>query len=134
MAPPNANPLDRWAMSAWRRLSDPRLVGVAQAVPRTIGVLRRNSATKGIEGYPVAGPSAGLALQVLVDEILISVMRNPALFPRGDDYERAGREIAQAYEMWRSERWLNDPASFHEAPPAAPQDPTVVRERTFRRQ
>ncbi|HET6915216.1 MAG TPA: alpha/beta hydrolase [Acidimicrobiales bacterium] len=134
MAPPNASPLDRWAMSAWRRLSDPRIVGVAQAVPRTIGVLRRNSATKGFEGYPVSGPSAGLALQVLVDEVLISVMRKPALFPRGDDYDRAGREIGRAYEMWRSEGWLDDPASFHEAPPAGLHDLTVTEERTFRRQ
>ena len=133
MEPPQTRPLDRWAVTAWRRMTDPRIVGVAQAVPKTIGVLRRSSATKGIEGYPLAGPSAGLAMQVLVDEILISVMRNPALFPHGDDYERAGREISEAYEMWRAEGWLDDPYSFHRHP-AAPEEVSVKHERTFRRQ
>lgn len=127
-------PHERWARSAWRRVNDPRIVGVAQAVPRTIGVLRHSSATKGTDGYPLEGPSAGLALQVLVDEILISVMRNPALFPRGDDYERAGREIADAHEMWQANGWLEDPQSFHEAPASGPADVSIAHERTFRRQ
>lgn len=134
MQPQQSPSLDRWAISAWRRLSDPRIVGVAQALPRTIGVLRRSSITKGIDGYPLTGPSAGLAAQVLLDEILISVMRNPALFPSGDDYERAGREILEAYEMWRANGWLDEPESFHRTPSSPAGDISVKRLRTLQRQ
>lgn len=61
-------------------------------------------------------PTVGLAAQVLLDEVLISVMRNPKLFPRGDDYERAGADIRLAYEMWDQMGWLDNPESYHRAP------------------
>ena len=62
-------------------------------------------------------PSFGLAAQVLLDEVLIAAMRNPRLFPHGDDYERAGVEIRQAYEMWAERGWLADPETYHHEPP-----------------
>ncbi|HEX6393015.1 MAG TPA: CocE/NonD family hydrolase [Acidimicrobiales bacterium] len=125
-------PADRWARTAWRGLTDPRLVGMAQAVPRMVGVLRRTG-TRTEDGYPELGPSAGLALQVLLDEVLISLMRNPGLFPKEEDYERAGQDILGAYEMWRENGWLDDPAAYH-VTPQAPQAVSVTQERTFRRQ
>ena len=126
-------PADRWARAAWRGLTDPRVIGVAQALPRTVGVLRRTSETRGEDGYPMVGPSAGLAMQVLLDEVLISLMRNPALFPKDEDYERAGHDVLAAYEMWRANGWLDDPAAFHQTPPA-PASTQLTTERTFRRQ
>ena len=125
-------PADRWARTAWRGLTDPRLVGVVQALPRTVGVLRR-AGTRTEDGYPELGPSAGLALQVLLDEVLISLMRNPALFPTEEEYERAGQDILGAYEMWRENGWLDDPAAYH-ATPQAPEVVSLTKERTFRRQ
>ena len=124
---------DRWARTAWRGLTDPRVIGVAQALPRTIGVLKRTSATRGADGYADGGPSAGLAMQILLDELLISLMRNPALFPKTDDFERAGQDVLAASEMWRSRGWLDDPAAFHRSPPT-PSPVSLTQERTFRRQ
>ena len=126
-------PADRWARTAWRGLTDPRVVGVGQALPRTIGVLKRTSETRGADGYAEVGPSAGLAMQIFLDEILISLMRNPALFPSADDFERAGQDVLAAYEIWRSEGWLEDPATFHQSPPT-PSPFSLTKERTFRRQ
>ncbi|HEX4864644.1 MAG TPA: alpha/beta hydrolase [Acidimicrobiales bacterium] len=106
---------------------------MAQALPRTVGVLKRTGATRGADGYSEVGPSAGLAMQILLDEVLISLMRNPALFPKADDYERAGQDVLAAYEMWRSRGWLENPAAFHRSPPA-PSEVSLTEERTFRRQ
>ena len=126
-------PADRWARTAWRGLTDPRVVGVAQALPRTIGVLKRTTRSRGADGYPEVGASAGLAVQIFLDEVLISLMRNPALFPNADDFERAGQDVLAAYEIWRSKRWLEDPAAFHHSPPT-PSPVSLTNERTFRRQ
>jgi len=57
------------------------------------------------------------AAQVLLDEVLISAMRNPKLFPHGDDYRRAGEDVRLAYLRWREEGWLEDPARYHVDPP-----------------
>ena len=126
-------PADRWAKKAWRGLTDPRLVGVAHALPRTVGVLRRTKETRGGEGYPEVGPSAGLAAQILLDEVLISLMRDPALFPSTEEYQRAGHDVAAAHELWISNGWLDDPAAFHREP-GTPSEVSVTAERTFRRQ
>ncbi|MGI8491418.1 MAG: hypothetical protein ACR2NJ_01490, partial [Acidimicrobiales bacterium] len=121
---------ERLVRGAWRALSDPRLTGVAQALPRTAAVLSRARATQGMDGFATAGISAGLAAQVLLDEVLISVMRNPKLFPHREDYERAAENIRFAHDMWRDRGWLDDPAAFHSSP-AAPASANLARERTL---
>lgn len=107
--------------AARRFFLDPRTVGVAQAAPRAAAFMARNwsrsrmrdgSALRDVEFQP----SVGLAAQVLLDEVLISAMRNPRLFPRGDDYARAGEEIAAAKQLWRERGWLDRPADYHEEP------------------
>jgi len=97
---------------------------VVQAGPRAAAFLARSwsySRGRGRPGHPLseAGvqPSVGLAAQVLLDEVLISAMRNPRLFPRGDDYRRAGEEISAARRMWEERGWLDRPLSYHREPP-----------------
>ncbi|HZT67772.1 MAG TPA: alpha/beta hydrolase [Acidimicrobiales bacterium] len=119
-----------------RFLTDPRTVGVAQAAPRTVAFMARNwsagraePADSEEEGARF-GSSVGLAAQVLLDEVLISAMRNPRLFPHGDDYRRAGDDVRAALAIWRREGWLDDPESFH-AEPTAPADWAVTHHRSF---
>ena len=106
--------------AARRFFTDPRTVGVAQAGPRTAAFMARTWARS---REPVADPHAvparpslGLAVQVLLDELLISTMKNPRLLPRRADYERAGVEVAQAFELYRERGWLDDPESYHRTP------------------
>jgi len=116
------------ARSARRVFTDPRLVGVAQALPRTAAVLRRARPPHGTGGIPGVPVSAGLAAQVLLDEVLISVMRDPRLFPHGDDYERAGDDIRTAYQLWGARGWLDHPERYHSDPPV-PGGIGIARER-----
>jgi dienelactone hydrolase len=68
-------------------------------------------------GAVPARPSLGLAVQVLLDELLISTMKNPRLLPHRADYERAGIEVAQAFELYRERGWLDNPETYHRPPP-----------------
>jgi hypothetical protein len=113
---------------ARRLLLDPRTVGLAQAGPRAAAFLARSwsySRGGGPPGHPLADagvrPSVGLAAQVLLDEVLISAMRNPRLFPRRDDYRRAGDEITAARLFWQERGWLDRPRSYHRVPPVPDQ-------------
>lgn len=116
-----------------RFFSDPRTIGVAQALPRTAAFMsrRRSGAADGGtvngDGRGVGG-SLGLAAQVLLDEVVISAMRNPKLFPKRDDYEQAGREMAEARSMWEREGWLADPEGYH-VDPVVPADASLYSER-----
>jgi hypothetical protein len=106
--------------AARRFFTDPRTVGVAQAGPRTAAFMARTWTRSRVpepEGIP-ARPSLGLALQVLLDEVLISTFKNPRLLPRRADYERAGVEVAEAFDLYRERGWLDDPESYHRTPPA----------------
>jgi hypothetical protein len=76
-----------------------------------------------------ARPSVGLAVQVLLDELLISTMKNPRLLPRRADYERAGVEVAEAFELYRDRGWLDNPETYHRAP--APPEVSTRRERVL---
>lgn len=113
--------MDSWWRSIRRTLSDPRLVGVAGALPRTAAFV---ASTWDGDGGP--GPSVGLAAQVLLDEVLISAMRNPKLFPHGEDYARAGEDIRVAYGMWQSRGWFENPVAYHVAP-EGPADAALAR-------
>ena len=66
----------------------------------------------------------------MLDEVMISVMRDPRLFPHGDDYERAGADIRTAYALWAENGWLADPERYHSNPPV-PSHPVLRRERAI---
>lgn len=116
--------------SARRVVTDPRLVGVAQALPRSAVTLNRARAPQGPGGIPGVRLSAGLAAQVLLDEVLISVMRDPKLMPHGEDYANAARDIRAAYDLFAHQGWLADPESYHGEPPV-PAPVTVTREKAL---
>jgi pimeloyl-ACP methyl ester carboxylesterase len=116
--------------SARSILRDPRTVGVAQAAPRTAAFLAKSWASSRLPGFEGNRPTIGLAAQVLLDEVLMAAMKNPKLFPRGDDYERAGADIAAAYEMWTERGWLDDPEAYHQNPDV-PMGCMVTRERAL---
>ena len=118
------------ARSARRFFRDPRLSGVAQALPRTAAVLNRTRSSRVADGGPGSRVTFGLAAQVMLDEVLISVMRDPKLFPHGDDYERAGADIRQAHALWAERGWLAEPRSYHLDPPV-PGGVRITRERVM---
>ncbi|MCU1449467.1 MAG: hypothetical protein JWP02_1637 [Acidimicrobiales bacterium] len=116
--------------SARAILSDPRTVGVAQAAPRTAAFLAKAWMTSMAPGAEASRPTVGLAAQVLLDEVLIAAMKNPRLFPTEDDYVRAGRDIADAYDLWQERGWLDEPERYHVDPPA-PTGCMVTRQRAL---
>ena len=114
--------------------TDPRTVGVAQAAPRTALFMARSWSRsrqhQPPDGPPLPGPSVGLALQVFLDEVVLSAMHNPRLLPSTEDYERAGGEIRSAWEQWRTSGWLESPVRYH-LDPAAPEAWSMERERSL---
>ncbi len=120
-APPSSPPVAAYR-AARRFFTDPRTIGVAQAGPRTAAFMARTwTRSRESVGDPdavPARPSLGLAVQVLLDELLISTMKNPRLLPRRADYERAGVEITRAFELYRERGWLHHPEAYHRAPTA----------------
>lgn len=101
---------------------DPRTTDLAGTPFRTVAYLlrtffRSRQRTKPDEYVPTR-ISAGLAVQVLVDEVMISALKNPALFPHDHDYAAAGADMRAAHDLYRSEGWLDDPASYHRDPRA----------------
>jgi len=87
---------------------DPRLVGLCEAGPKTLSYLRRQPSR----------PSPAFAAQVLLDEVTMALLQDPRLSPKDDDVTRAGREVHEAYAMWREQGWIDDPASYHRDPPS----------------
>jgi hypothetical protein len=67
--------------------------------------------------HPDIRISPGLVAQVALDESMMAVAVGPNRFPRRADYERVGAELALARELLRQCGHLDDPASFHRAPP-----------------
>jgi hypothetical protein len=103
---------------------------VAQAAPRTAAFLAKTWMTSMVPGAEASRPTVGLAAQVLLDEVLIAAMKNPRLFPKEDDYVRAGRDIAAAHRMWEERGWLDRPDRYHVDPPA-PTGTMVTRQRAL---
>jgi len=91
------------------RTLDPRVVGVAAAVPRTHAYLRSHPGT-------ARGTRVGLGAQVLLDEVMLAALRNPALLPHERDVEIAGAEAEAAHALFEKRGWLDDPASYHQEP------------------
>ncbi len=103
---------------------DPRTVGVARALPRTVGFLAttRRSRKPVVDGSASPRLSAGLAAQVLLDEVMMAALKDPALLPRGDDFARAGAAVRSAHDMYQRAGWLEAPRTYHRTPEAPPWD------------
>ena len=105
---------------------DPRTIRVLRAGPRVGSFLvkggpRGPSADQDRAPFSMR-PSAVLALEALVDEVLIAIFHHPDLVPADDDFAPAGADVARAHELFEDRGWLADPASYHEPPPPPDDD------------
>lgn len=60
----------------------------------------------------------------------MAAMKSPKLFPKGDDYERAGVDMAAAHAMWGERGWLDDPEAYH-VNPEVPMGTMLTRARAL---
>lgn len=70
-----------------------------------------------IPGAPRARMTAQLLGQVAMDEAVMALVRGPSRTPRRSDYQRVATELEGAVSLFAERGWLDDPASYHEAPP-----------------
>ncbi|MEZ5383253.1 MAG: alpha/beta hydrolase family protein [Microthrixaceae bacterium] len=77
-------------------------------------------------GLPVPRVSPVFAAQVAMDEAILAIAMGPNAFPSRADYQRVGRELTDAHELFASRGWLDDPGSYHRRPPELV-DPAVHR-------
>jgi len=104
---------------------DPRVAGVVRAGPRVASFISRSRSrsTRAAEDdtiVPVRA-TAGLAIQALLDEVLIAAFRHPDLLPKPDDYAPAAADLASTRELFAARGWLEHPTHYHRDPPA-PED------------
>jgi len=104
---------------------DPRFAGVARTAPRVATFLARsrsrNAAAASDDSIVPVSPTAGLAAQALLDEVLIALFRHPALLPGPGDYERAAEDLTAMRDLAVRRGWLDRPATYH-ADPEVPAD------------
>ncbi len=74
---------------------------------------------------PEPQPSAGLALQVAVDEAILSTLTLRTTLAIDPHVVRA--EVRAAREMFQARGWLDDPASYHVTPPVLDRVESTVR-------
>ena len=53
-----------------------------------------------------------------VSRPIMALAVGPNRFPRRADYERVGDEVRRAHRLFTDRGWIDDPMSFHRAPPA----------------
>jgi len=113
--------------------TDPRTLGVLRAFPRAAGFMTqasRRTATAAADDTVIpVRPSAGLAAQVFLDEVMIAMFRHPRLLPHDEDYELAAADIAAASALGTERGWLDDPRKYHETP-SAPEEVACALRRT----
>jgi hypothetical protein len=71
-----------------------------------------------VDEVPKAIFSLRLAAEVAVDEALLATMFLGMRLPRGGEYARIPREMAEAHERFEAEGWLEKPAAYHLTPPS----------------
>src|SRR5579863_7533609 len=112
-----------------RLARDPRTTGVLGAGPR-VGRFLYESARSGHGldtdvGDSPFRPTARMAAEALIDEVLISLFHHPDLVPRDEDFGPAAADLAAARTLFAERGWLDQPETYHHDPPA----PTDVRVR-----
>jgi len=93
---------------------------VLAAIPRTTGFALRTAFDRDapVAGLPVTRITPRLLGGVALDEAIVTAAMRPDRFPRRADYERVSAELAEARALFRSRGWLDDPRSYHRAPPS----------------
>ena len=94
------------------------LVRVTKVVPRTARFVGSVLSTGRIAGV-VDAPrlSVGLAAHAAIDEALLAVAIGPRRIPAHADYLEVGAELRDARRIYAGRGWIDDPASYHRAPP-----------------
>ena len=119
--------------AALRFARDPRTLGVLRAGPRVgafllQGVHSRFGSEPSLSEFALR-PSPLMALQALVDEVLIALFHHPDLIPDDADFAPAGADVDRARRLFAQRGWLENPASFHRQPPP-PEDDEASFERS----
>jgi len=94
------------------------LIRATRAIPRTFlfvgsAMLRGEVA----ESLPAPHLSVGLAAQVAMDEALLAMAMTPRRLPLPGDYGRVAAELARAEDLYARRGWIENPRSYHRAPP-----------------
>ncbi len=104
------------------------LARLTTALPRTARwmaneVLGREKAQP---GKPTTRLTPSLIGHVVMDESIMAMAVGPNRFPRRAEYERVGAELTDARALFEQRGWLDEPASYHQAPPVL-DEPVVTR-------
>jgi dienelactone hydrolase len=113
---------------------DARVRGVLRAGPRVGIFLARTSRRYASAGeddsiVPVR-PTAALAAQAYLDEVLIALFRHPDLLPEASDYAPAASDLASIRTLFSTRGWLDRPHGYHKSP-GAPEDVQALHERAL---
>src|SRR5437763_8601598 len=114
-----------------RVATDRRTIELVGAPPRTAAYLvstwSRGRRTDERDDRVPVRVSAGLAAQVLLDEVMMAALKDPALFPRDHDYAAAAHDVRAAHDLYERQGWLADPVSYHRDPPVPEWEVSTVR-------
>lgn len=86
----------------------------------------RARADEVLPGRPDTRITPGLLGHVALDESIMAMAVGPNRFPRRDDYVRVGAELTEAHAVFEAMGWIDDPASYHQMPPAL-DEPALTR-------
>jgi len=81
------------------------------------------------EEVPLPDGTLGLGVQVAIDEALLATMTLTLPLPRSHDLARIAGEIESARELFQSNGWFENPASYHVEPPPV-EKPTLTSRST----
>lgn len=100
-----------------KRLFRQPLARLSLAGPRTARFAARELIGGRPAGVPRARLTPGLISQVVMDESIMALVVGPNRFPSRTDYERVAAELADAEDLFQRRGWIDDPRSYHQAPP-----------------
>src|SRR5438067_775039 len=110
-----------------RRAADPP-VRIAMTAPRTAAFVARSWARSRQDAVtahpPTPPPSAGLAAQVALDELLLAMMKSPKRYPHRADYERVGQEVLEAADLFERRGGRPNPRPSNPTRPRRPRPPS----------
>ena len=72
-----------------------------------------------IDGVDSPQRSLRLHTEIAADQAIRGAMLLMIPFPRAGEHARLARELREAGELWAARGWLQQPASYHTAPPPA---------------